>query len=85
MQLKTIGNNAFSICNLTYTDPKNPLVIPSSVTSIGEDAFVSHSYGSDIEPMNRNLIFIRFYGTLLEDNPTNWYNNSITTLNPVIE
>ena len=50
-QLKTIGDNAFFNCNLTYPEG-TPLFIPPSVTSMGIGVF----YG------NSNLKQIRFTG-----------------------
>ena len=70
--LKTIGEDAFLGCNLTYTDVSIPLVIPSSVTTIGYDAFGSNASGTDLEPQNRYLNYIKFNGTLTAGN-NNWY------------
>ena len=85
-KLLMIGDSAFIYCDLTYTDPRNPLIIPDTVNQIGDSAFQSIcSSGSDEHPHNRNLKYIKFNGTLLEDNPNYWYISSCTTLNPVIE
>ena len=70
--LKTIGINAFERCDLTYTNPDDPLVIPSSVTTIGSGAFSSYASGTDRNPYNRNLNYIKFNGTLTAGN-TDWY------------
>lgn len=70
--LKTIGIMAFERCNLTYTNPDDPLVIPSSVTTIGSGAFSSNASGTDLIPKNHNLNYIRFNGTLTAGN-TDWY------------
>lgn len=70
--LKTIGEGAFARCNLTYTSPLNPLIIPSSVTEMEYGAFNSNASGTDINPQNRYLNYIKFKGTLTAGN-TDWY------------
>lgn len=68
--LKKIENLAFNYSSLTY-DKSDPLVLPDTLNFIGKSAFGE----------NPNLLAIRFNGTL-NDNSINWYDPSVTTLNP---
>ena len=70
--LNFIRQNAFNNCDLTYTERTKPLEIPSSVTTIESNAFGSSSNGTNTEPQNRYLNYIRFNGTLTDYN-TYWY------------
>lgn len=42
-KLKTIGENAFEFCDLTYETEDNPLILPSSITTMGESVFKNNS------------------------------------------
>ena len=54
---KKYAQTAFENDTLHYTDSKNPLVIPSSVTYIDRYAF--GLYGD----FNKDLLYIKFMGT----------------------
>ena len=76
-KLETIDVYAFDGCNLSYNSSDNPLIIPSSVNSIGQHAFRSNATN------NPNLLFIKYNGTNEDilNNTTNWYSSSYTSLN----
>lgn len=61
--LRNIGQNAFAGNILDYQDRNNPLVIPSTVTYIGDQAFWT----------NDNLKFIKYTGSNLSSFASEWY------------
>lgn len=79
-KLEAIGEYAFH-GHALETNSENPLILPSSITTIGNEAFTT--YSANLEKF-KNILFM---GTRTNLNKlgTNWYYSSHTTVTPYVE
>ena len=73
--LETIGEDAF-YGHALETDSENPLILPSSITTIGNNAFRTNSDGLGFL---KNILFMGSRENL-DKLGTSWYNNGYTTV-----
>lgn len=71
--LKEIGDSAFRSCNLTYETDTNPLILPSSVPTMGVGVFSGNS----------NLKFIYYPGDT-SGFDSSWFNSDVTILTELV-